>query len=442
MSQEIKNKILNLASKESKTDVLKSDFPIDIFPKEIQSYFKEANSTLDSNVDYMACSFLWGCSVLIGNSCVLQVKSGWKEYANIWIACVGSAGVGKTPSIAMAIRPFERLNSDLITSYPNVLKAWEDSKDDPENKPKPEQFIVNDTTIEALVCLHVNNENAVGMFREELDGWVKNFSRYSNGSDLPFWLTTWSGKSVSTNRKTGNSFLPKPFIPILGGVQPAILESFSTDENKSSGFLDRILLCCPEIKIELYNSNEMDLTAIQWYDDFVFKMARILKMETKYSEDNTIVSNTFYLDIDAKYEWKKIFDEITIMQNSDEENEYMKSMLPKQKSYIPRFALILHVVLNIENNKIPSLISKETILNAKKLSDYFIKQAKKVKVAASETLTIKSILSNNKELGLKEKFKIIFDKNEKLNYTKIAEEMNITRTTLYNWAKDFKNETV
>lgn len=440
MSQEIKNKILNLASKETVTEVLKSDFPLEIFPESIQSYFKDANETLESNIDYMACSFLWGCSTLIGNSCVLEVKSGWKEYANIWIACVGSAGVGKTPSISMATRPFERLNSDLITSYPRKLKDWEDSKDDPENKPKPEQFIVNDITIEALVALHTYNENAVGMFREELDGWVKNFSRYSNGSDLPFWLTTWSGKSVSMNRKTGNSFLPKPFIPILGGVQPAILESFSTDENKSSGFLDRILLCCPEIKIEFYNSNEMDLTAIQWYDDFVFKMARILKMNTKLNEDNSIVPNIFYLDIDAKYEWKKVYDEITIMQNSDEENEYMKSMLPKQKSYIPRFALILHVVLNIKNNKIPSLISKETILNAKKLSDYFIKQAKKVKVAASETLTIKSILSNNKELGLKEKFKIIFDKNEKLNYTKIAEEMNITRTTLYNWAKDFKNE--
>ena len=27
------------------------------------------------------------------------------------------------------------------------------------------------------------------------------------------------------------------------------------------------------------------------------------------------------------------------MQNSDFENEYMKSMLPKQKSYIPRFCI-------------------------------------------------------------------------------------------------------
>ena len=83
-----------------------TDFPISIFPLPIQKYFIEANSTLDSNIDYMCCSMLWGISSIIGNSCNIEVKSGWKEYVNIWIACVGSAGVGKTPSISMATRPF------------------------------------------------------------------------------------------------------------------------------------------------------------------------------------------------------------------------------------------------------------------------------------------------------------------------------------------------
>ncbi|MDU9711641.1 DUF3987 domain-containing protein, partial [Helicobacter pylori] len=47
---------------------------------------------------------------------------------------------------------------------------------------------------------------------------------------------------------------------------------------------------------------------------------------------------------DAKIEWIRIFNDITNIQNSDQENEYMKSMLPKQKSYIPRFALILNTI--------------------------------------------------------------------------------------------------
>jgi len=412
-----------------------TDFPISIFPLPIQKYFLEANSTLDSNIDYMCCSALWGISSLIGNSCVIEVKAGWKEYANIWVACVGSAGVGKTPSIAMATRPFERINSDLITQYPRKHKEWEDVNGDEENEPKPEQFIVNDITIEALVALHSKNQNSVAMFREELDGWVKNMSRYSNGSDLPFWLSTWSGKAVSMNRKSGDSYLARPFVPILGGVQPAILESFSTEENKSNGFLDRILLCCPEIKIEMYNSKEMDYIAIQYYDDWVKKIHLAIKMDIRKSADEEIISNVFRFDGEAKKEWENVYNKISVMQNSDEENEYMKSMLPKQKSYIPRFCLLIHVMNNFELTVIPELIDKKTVLKAFKLSEYFIKQAQKVKVSSLQTRSIVDIISTNKGKTAKETFIKILQSGEEVNYSKIAEALDVTRATLYNWKK-------
>lgn len=416
----------------------KSEFPIEIFPKPIQSYILDANSTLDSNIDYMGCSLLWGISSVVGNSCCIEVKSGWIEFANIWVACVGSAGVGKTPSISMATRPFERINSDLITSYPRKYKIWQDSNGDEENEPKPEQFIVNDITIEALVSLHSKNQNSVSMFREELDGWVKNMSRYSNGSDLPFWLSTWSGKAVSMNRKSGDSYLARPFIPILGGVQPAILETFSTEENKSNGFLDRILLCCPEIKIEMYNSKEMDATAINYYDDWVQKFYTSISMDIRKNEDGEILPNKFLFDKEAKYEWEKIYNQISIMQNSDEENEYMKSMLPKQKSYIPRFCLLIHLMNNFDAVSIPVLISKDTVLNSFKLSLYFIDQAKKVKVSAKETKSIASVISLNKEASPKDQFKILVESGVKINYTKVAEMLSIDRSTLYNWSKELK----
>ena len=43
----------------------------------------------------------------------------------------------------------------------------------------------------------------------------------------------------------------------------------------------------------------------------------------------------------------KLYDDrhrkITDQENNDEVNQYLKSMLPKQKAYIARFALIIHV---------------------------------------------------------------------------------------------------
>lgn len=435
---DIKNKIQSLIKTNKKE--IKEKFPIEVFPKELQSFFIECNEKLDLSIDFMASSFLWGCSTLIGNSYKIRAKNGWFEYANIWIACVGDAGVGKTPSIAMAIKPFEKINNRLISDYSKKHKLWQESSDSQENEPKKQNLIVNDTTIEALVSLHSKNPNAIGMFREELDGWVKNMSRYSAGSDMPFWLQTWSGKSVSMTRKTGDSHLPNPFIPILGGVQPIILESFSTQENNANGFLDRILLACPDLTANSFNEDEVDEKAIDWYDDFVNKIYRVLSSNLKTDENDEIVSRICFFDNYAKNDWKNIYNEVTEMQNSDEENEYMKSMLPKQKSYIPRFALLLHIISNISKVSIDNEISSETIKNAWKISQYFIFNAKKVKVDSNKSQNIQNTLKNSD--NQKEAFTKIYAENEKVNYTKVAKIFGITRMTLYRWRDELdKNVT-
>ena len=106
--------------------------------------------------------------------------------------------------------------------------------------------------------MHEESDNSVGVFKDELAGWFKDMNKYRAGSDLEFWLSSWSGKSVSLNRKTAKSaFVEKPLIPVLGGIQPSILTSFYTDENKDNGFVDRMLLSFPELEIERYNDKEI-----------------------------------------------------------------------------------------------------------------------------------------------------------------------------------------
>jgi hypothetical protein len=95
---------------------------------------------------------------------------------------------------------------------------------------------------------------------------------------------------------------------------------------------------------------------------------------------------------EAKIEWIRIFNKITEVQNSDNESEYMKSMLPKQKAYIPRFALLLHAFnIGLTGDLGTGQITKDEILKAEKLSNYFIAMAKKVKVDSIEASEIKTI---------------------------------------------------
>jgi hypothetical protein len=432
--------------KYNKTDLV---FPIDIFPEPIQSYILECNSKLDSNVDYMGCSLLWLISVSIGNAIEIEVKRGWNENATIWISLVGKAGVGKTPSINNIIFPLQKVNSREIKNYYKELEKFEyydnlSKKEKEESievqKPIKKQFIANDITLEALVDLHQESDNAVGVFKDELAGWLKDMNKYRSGSDLEFWLSCWSGKSVSLNRLTRKgSFVEKPFIPVLGGIQPSILNSFYTEENKDNGFMDRMLLSFPDSKIELYNENELEYELLEWYKDNMICFYDTIKTVIQRDKDNNIESLTAKFDSEAKIEWMRIFNEISNFQNDDNENEYLKSMYPKQKSYIPRFALIIHVFNEFfSSGGNTLLINKESILKAEKLSKYFIATAKKVKVNSVEVNSIKSVINSNKNKSSREQFNELYKINPDLNKKQIAESLGVSLQMIYKYLKELK----
>jgi DNA-binding XRE family transcriptional regulator len=134
----------------------------------------------------------------------------------------------------------------------------------------------------------------------------------------------------------------------------------------------------------------------------------------------------------------RIFNEITNYQNDENENEYLKSMYPKQKSYIPRFSLIIHVFDEFFSEGGNSLlISKESILKAEKLSKYFIATAKKVKVNSIEVSNIKTSSKNGKNIN--EKLKLIHEENPNFNRSQTAELLGVSRVTINKWLKELEN---
>ena len=429
-------------------------FPIDIFPIHVQNYIMECHKTLDSRIDYMGCSMMWLLSVIIGNSMVMKVKNGWVEVPNIWIALVGQAGIGKSPSIENMIKPLLDINSREVKDYIKKsakydaymeLKEKEKENHEEVKKPKKTQFIANDITLEALVQMHEENPNSVGVFKDELNGWFKDMNKYRAGSDLEFWLSTWSGKSVSLNRKTSSSsFVDKPIIPVLGGIQPGILNLFYTDENKDNGFIDRMLLSFPNMVVEQFNDNEMEYSTIQWYNDLVVNFYQYVRNNLlNFNEYDDISPNVCIFLPDAKIEWKRIFNDITMVQNSDEENEYMKSMLPKQKSYIPRFAMIINTfnlyVQGVRDHRLLE-VTKESMLKAEKLSKYFIAMAKKIKVNSIEINEMKEVINFNKTKTNKEKFAEMYKTNPELNKKEAGELLSVSRQQIYRWVDEISKK--
>jgi len=425
-------------------------FPIEVFPEAMQNYMIECNETLESSIDYLGSSLLWTLSVCIGNSFVIQPTTGWNLICNLWIAVVGKPGIGKTPSLKNMIFPLQTINNRLIKVYIKKYKEFEvydklskKEKDEvPEiKKPVKTQFIVDDITIEALFDLHQESDNAVGVFKDELVGWVNDMNKYKEGSDKQTWLSTWSGESVMLNRVSRmGSFVNNPFIPVIGGIQPKILDDMFTDENKDSGFMDRVLISYPDVEIsEIYIDEEMSQESLNWYSDTIINFYQTMvgkRLQRNYEGD--IEPYVIRFDAEAKNEWKRIYIKIRKYMKSDEENEYMKSMYPKQTSYTARFALILHVFkchFNGTMDKI-TMVDKESLLNAEKLSEYFISMAKKVKIDSKELSDIKESANSGKVMTAKQKFKSIYKSNPDVNITKTAEVLGVSRTTIHRYIKE------
>jgi hypothetical protein len=232
-----------------------------------------------------------------------------------------------------------------------------------------------------------------------------------------------------------------PLISVLGGIQPSILNSFYTEENKDNGFVDRMLLSFPSLKVERYNPNELPFETIQWYSDsimafFEFVQARLVN----YNEEGEVTPQIAELSPEAKMEWERIFNKITEAQNSDEENEYMKSMLPKQKTYVARFALLIHCLHCFFNRRPENeylIISRDSILKAERLSDYFVSMAKKIKVSSLEVNDVRKIVKNNSQKSTQETFNEIYKVNKKIDKKLIAETLGVSLRTIYRFIKEY-----
>ena len=427
--------------------VSETDFPLDIFPAELQTYIKACNESLNNSIDYMACSLLFLTSIIIGNSLELEVKRGWKESANLWMSLVGRAGVGKTPSISSITFPLSRLNNIEIKKhiedaqkYENYMNMNEKEKamSSVVEKPRKTQFIVNDVTLEALVELHNENPNGIGVLKDELAGFFKDMNKYREGGDLEHWLSSWSGKEINLNRKTAkSSFVEKAFLPIMGGIQPSILDAFHTDENKDNGFLDRMLFTFPEIEIERYSDKEMSQQVLDWYESYINTFYQSTKRNIKYSEGGTIEPITAKFTPEANAEWIRIFNEITDIQNGEDEAESMKSMLPKQKAYICRFALIINTLASHSDKSInKDVIEVESVLKAEKLSKYFVSMNKKLIVESVKRNKSKIVL--DKKRSSEENFRAVYKKNPNVTNKDMATLIGVSLSTIKRYKNNLK----
>ena len=414
------------------------EFPIEIFPDFIQAYILEQNKVNDNIVDFMAAAVLWVASVIVGNDIKIQIKKGWVDICSVWIACVGRAGLGKTPSLDAVIDPLTKLNQKEMLHFQNEFKKWDalevQKGQTKEDKPTNKQFIANDVTLEALIELLGQNES-VGVFKDELKGWVLEMDRYRDGSDLQFWLSSFSGSAFSSNRKSsGVTVVKTPNLPVIGGIQPNIVSEIASSSNKSNGFMDRLLLAYPEANVAPFNLAQLDQNLLNSWSEYIVTMYNAVK--SKFHKETAVLTP------EAMEVYSRIYNEMTEKQNDGEINEVLKGIYPKLKTYLGRFSFLLHF-LDTSFNNFEGVLQVEALAVEKAgvLIEYFSNNALKINSKLNDNLNINKVLSNNrKAITPKDKIVSILKSGLELNNTEIAAAVGCSRTYVSKIKKEWKKD--
>ncbi len=347
-------------------------FPVDVFPPALADYCRQVAAATATPPDFAGAAALVTAGAAVGNSRVLELKpNAWAEGPRFYLMCVADPAGGKTPATDLVLAPYLLLQEREIVSYRAAVATYEAAvlqydrvakqnrnsyavparlPPEPEVPAKPARLVVVDVTVEGLLPVLEQNPRGVLMAQDEGAAWVGGMNQYKGGkgNDRQFWLSAWSGKAHLVDRKAKDGVpisIPRPFVSVLGGIQPDMLTELADPRGRSDGFLHRILFCFPALTgpADWTDATVSDAVARAWVDALV--RLRALEMATV---DGIPVPRTVRFSAAAKARWVEWYDAHAAEMRDTELPPNCVGPWGKLKSYAARLALILHYLWHVE----------------------------------------------------------------------------------------------
>jgi hypothetical protein len=395
-----------------------SFFPIEIFPKFIQDYILALNKSLNFHIDFSAAAAMFTIATMNGNRYKLQVKRGWEAPTIFWFACVGYPGTIKTHPVKTLTRPMVDLDIASKRMYDEEMRHYDPDAKQKTPKPRFKQLLISDYTIEALHSIHDINKRGIGLYKDELKGFLNDMNKYRKGSDEEFWLESFNNGSYIVNRVTKEPVMINNIcINIIGTIQHDVLTKVVT-EYAGNGLIDRFLFTASESTVYNITHHEIDPDLTHTWNWLILELNRIFDYtDSPCTQIIKMSKETFkvYQEIDSEYVQN---------QNSEDFPQEIKNYLSKMKTYVPRFALLLGIMDSLQDGSQVHVLPIHMV-NAKKIADYFVKTAQNVYQVNASFMEIKEIEQTMRGLAKKEKISKLSDKG--FRQTELAKYFGISR---------------
>jgi hypothetical protein len=194
------------------------------------------------------------------------------------------------------------------------------------------------------------------------------------GSDRQFWLSAWSNRPVSVDRKGQPEPLAvrRPFVSVIGSIQPTVLPELA--DGREDGMLERFLFAYPDPVNALWTEEEISDVALAAYKE-LYESLRELNMDTDDLGDPVEVPVVF--SPEAKELFIKVYNGHRAEMRTPGFPPYLRSPWAKLEAYFARLILIMACCRFVEDG-VAERIEEVDVLRAVLLIEYFKDQARRV----------------------------------------------------------------
>lgn len=332
-----------------------ASLPVELWREDLKEMIKTLDSSLKTHRDFITASMLSYVSVLLGCKVKLDA-AGYTNTAGLAIILIGRSATGKSEPIKRLREPVEAIENRWHKEYLNSYSQWHKGGQQGE-KPHEKKLIEDDYTYEKLIEDLQFNGNGLGIIRDEIKGWIDDWSAYHKSGEASKYLTLLDGGRVRLSRKNNDKdiVISHAQISVLGGIQPKYLRKTFTEDMLISGFVPRLLFCFPDFTIKKRCREHMPESILEPWTELCNKLANL--------EPRTLT-----LDSDAENLYYDYCDCLDKLSGNDVFNDDMAAMYGKMQINVLRLAIATHFM---GNNAELRTISKEEIQYNINLIEYF-----------------------------------------------------------------------
>jgi hypothetical protein len=246
------------------------------------------------------------------------------------------------------------VDAEAHQAWLDALEDWHDAEGDEDRGDRPTRmrFVVSDVTMEKLAQVLQENPRGVLLHRDEFGGWIRSMNVYrgGRGADVEDFNSIWSGQPIDVLRKTTeDAYVQRPFVAVLGGLQPDRLEELAT--GREDGFVDRLLLVHPPPVRRRWSETAVEENVLLSYARLYKQLLALPEAEVELSAAAKKKFTTWH---DSFYEWL------------EPRTGPVRGAAAKMPRYCARFALVL-----AHARESYDLVDQEDVEGAIRLVNYF-----------------------------------------------------------------------